>query len=70
MSLPVWDSVNKIARNERLLLALGCPGEDAHLLAGYFWRNSLLYDVTDYNPADHAVWMARVRREGRPQPQS
>lgn len=70
MSLPVWDSVNKIARNERLLLALGCPGEDAHLLAGYFWRNSLLYDVTDYNPADHAVRVARVRREGRPQPQS
>lgn len=70
MSLPVWDSANKIARNEELLLALGCPNKDAHILAGYFWRNSFLYDVTDYNPADHAVWMDRVHREGRPQPQS
>lgn len=70
MSLPVWDSANKIARNEKFLLALGCPNEDAHILAGYFWRNSLLYCVMDYDPADHAVWMDRAHREGRPHPQS
>lgn len=64
MSLPVWDSEARIQENERRLLALGCPVEDAQVLAGYFWR-SLFRSVEDYRPADHAAWMDEVRREGR-----
>ncbi len=32
MSVPIWDSEARIAKNEKSLLARGCPAEDAHLL--------------------------------------
>lgn len=69
MSIPIWDSEAEIAKNEQKLLALGCPPEDAHPLAGYFWRNAI-YGVEDYDPADHAHWMNEVHGEGKPRPQA
>lgn len=69
MSIPIWDSEARIARNEQMLLALGCPPEDAHPLAGYFWR-SPVNRVEDYAPADHAFWMNAVRGEGKSHSQS
>lgn len=69
MSVPIWDSEAGIAKNEKLLLAMGCPSEDAHLLAAYFWRNAI-YGVEDYMLSDHSFWMNEVRREGRPRLQS
>lgn len=69
MSVPIWDSKARIARNEQMLLALGCPPEDANPLAAYFWGSPVDY-VEDYDPADHAFWMNAVRRAVRPDLQS
>lgn len=68
MSIPVLANKAEIEENEKRLLELGCPAEDAHILANYYSRIPC-EDVEDYDPANHAGLMDKVRWEGRPRPQ-